>query len=123
MDKSDGLVIRAVRSASPERGRQIACPSLRAQAKRLGLHRKWGKIRGKNARGERHPLPPRECAGLRLPGTKSCRGCDKFSDLSARGDEFRIISREVMVTDHQPESDGYGSSARKVIVTGYQPKG
>ena len=30
-----------------------------------------------------------------------------------KGDEFRIISRKVMVTDHQPESDGYGSLAGK----------
>ena len=86
----------------------------------------------KNPRGERHPLLPRKHAGFRLPGTKSCEGCDKFSNLSARGDEFWIINRKVMVTDHQPESDGYGhqpesdgyrSLAGRVIVTGYQSKG
>ena len=53
----------------------------------------------KNARGEGRLLLSRRRVGLHLPGTKSCKGCDKFSDLSARGDEFRIISRKVAIVD------------------------
>ena len=94
-DKSDGLVIWVERSASPERGKDIACPFLRAQAKQLGPCRKGGKnLEKKIARGEGHLLLPRKHAGLRLPGTKSRGGCEKLLDLSARSDEFRIINRE-----------------------------
>ena len=46
-DKSDGLVIWAVRSVGLGGEGEIACPILRAQAKWLGPCRKGGKIREK----------------------------------------------------------------------------
>ena len=95
---------------------------------------KRGQNSRKSARGERHPLPPRKHVGLCLPRTKLREGCDKLSDLSARGDEFRIISLEdgwfqnISQKDRwfrsiSQKGDSYWISAERVIVTGYQPKG
>ena len=108
----------------PARGSKQA---RRLEPRRRGDHNKRG------AKGEGHPLPPQRDAGLRLPGTKSHGGCDKlrtyrpevmsFGSSAGRIDGFGTSTGRIDGFRHQPESDGYGSSAGKVIVTGYQSKG
>ena len=85
-DKTNGLVIQAVRSASPERGKEIACPHPRKKAKRLGPRK-----RGKNLKKtleERGIFSCRE--GMRdfICLERSCmKEVISFSDLSARSDD------------------------------------
>ena len=105
----------------------MACPHPREQPEWLGPRKKGAKIL-RTARGEGHPLPSGRYAGLRLLGTKLREGCDKFSDLSARGDEFQIISREVAITDDKisdlsARGDEFRIISWRLMVTKHQPEG